>query len=172
MFGWPFSILSCFNYNLVVARIWFIMFLLVFFVLFCIITAGLAPAHISSMLSLPAPPHPSRSQTTPPPSGTPGSNANQTKKTCPYCYQQLSWHALSRHIRDMHKARPALVDCKFCGKMFRNKNSLGCHMWRFHKSTRTDTPASATSVKDESAAMAAGKDEDMMAAMAAEETDQ
>lgn len=31
MFGWPFSILSCFNYNLVVARIWFIMFLLVFF---------------------------------------------------------------------------------------------------------------------------------------------
>ena len=25
------------------------------------------------------------------------------KKTCPYCFQQLSWHALSRHVRDMHR---------------------------------------------------------------------
>ena len=31
------------------------------------------------------------------------------------------------------QAKPQLVDCKFCGKSFRNKNSLGCHMWRFHK---------------------------------------
>ena len=55
------------------------------------------------------------------------------KKTCPYCHQQLSWHALSRHIRDMHKNKQGFVTCKVCGKMFRNKNSLGCHMWRFHK---------------------------------------
>jgi uncharacterized CHY-type Zn-finger protein len=54
------------------------------------------------------------------------------KKTCPHCYQQLSWHALSRHIRDMHKAKTS-VTCKYCKKQFRNKNSLGCHMWRFHK---------------------------------------
>ena len=26
------------------------------------------------------------------------------KKICPYCFQQLSWHALSRHIRDMHRS--------------------------------------------------------------------
>jgi len=58
---------------------------------------------------------------------------NGTKKTCPYCYQQLSWHALSRHIRDMHKAKADLVTCKYCLKTFRNKNSLGCHIWRFHK---------------------------------------
>ena len=55
------------------------------------------------------------------------------KKTCPYCYQQLSWHALSRHIRDMHRAKADLVTCKYCMKTFRNKNSLGCHIWRFHK---------------------------------------
>lgn len=55
------------------------------------------------------------------------------KKTCPYCFQQLSWHALSRHIRDMHRAKSDLVTCKFCMKTFRNKNSLGCHIWRFHK---------------------------------------
>lgn len=55
------------------------------------------------------------------------------KKTCPYCYQQLSWHALSRHIRDMHRAKADLVTCQYCSKTFRNKNSLGCHIWRFHK---------------------------------------
>jgi len=55
------------------------------------------------------------------------------KKTCPYCFQQLSWHALSRHIRDMHRAKADLVTCKYCMKTFRNKNSLGCHIWRFHK---------------------------------------
>jgi len=55
------------------------------------------------------------------------------KKTCPFCFQQLSWHALSRHIRDMHKAKSDLVTCKYCMKTFRNKNSLGCHIWRFHK---------------------------------------
>ena len=64
-----------------------------------------------------------------------GSNLSQ-KKTCPYCGQQLSWHALSRHIRDMHKAKSNFVTCKFCNKMFRNKNSLGCHMWRFHKEAK------------------------------------
>lgn len=65
--------------------------------------------------------------------GTNG-NANSTqKKTCPYCFQKLSWHALSRHVRDMHKNKSGVVTCKFCGKMFRNKNSLGCHVWRFHK---------------------------------------
>ena len=63
-------------------------------------------------------------------------NASSQKKTCPYCCQQLSWHALSRHIRDMHRARTGLVTCKYCHKMFRNKNSLGCHMWRFHKDMR------------------------------------
>jgi len=60
-------------------------------------------------------------------------SANGGKKTCPYCFQQLSWHALSRHIRDMHKAKTDLVTCKYCLKTFRNKNSLGCHIWRFHK---------------------------------------
>ena len=64
-----------------------------------------------------------------------GSSLSQ-KKTCPYCGQQLSWHALSRHIRDMHKAKSNFVTCKFCNKMFRNKNSLGCHMWRFHKEAK------------------------------------
>jgi len=56
------------------------------------------------------------------------------KKTCPYCFQQLSWHALSRHVRDMHsKVNADMVVCKYCMKTFRNKNSLGCHIWRFHK---------------------------------------
>ena len=64
-----------------------------------------------------------------------GSSLSQ-KKTCPYCGQQLSWHALSRHIRDMHKNKSNFVTCKFCNKMFRNKNSLGCHMWRFHKEAK------------------------------------
>jgi hypothetical protein len=63
-------------------------------------------------------------------------SALSQKKTCPYCYQQLSWHALSRHIRDMHKAKSNFVTCKYCQKMFRNKNSLGCHMWRFHKEAK------------------------------------
>ena len=65
-----------------------------------------------------------------------GGGSLSQKKTCPYCYQQLSWHALSRHIRDMHKAKSNYVTCKFCNKMFRNKNSLGCHMWRFHKEAK------------------------------------
>ena len=33
----------------------------------------------------------------------------------------------------MHKAKSDLVTCKYCLKTFRNKNSLGCHIWRFHK---------------------------------------
>jgi len=65
--------------------------------------------------------------------GDSNNSANGGKKTCPYCFQQLSWHALSRHIRDMHKAKTDLVTCKYCLKTFRNKNSLGCHIWRFHK---------------------------------------
>ena len=71
-------------------------------------------------------------------SQTPSSSGGSLsqKKTCPYCYQQLSWHALSRHIRDMHKAKTNFVTCKHCQKMFRNKNSLGCHMWRFHKEAK------------------------------------
>jgi len=73
------------------------------------------------------------------------------KKTCPYCYQQLSWHALSRHIRDMHKAKADLVTCKYCMKTFRNKNSLGCHIWRFHKRGKELIGAAATTVN-----MAAG----------------
>jgi len=67
------------------------------------------------------------------------------KKTCPYCFQKLSWHALSRHIRDMHKAKSDMVNCKYCGKPFRNKNSLGCHIWRFHKRGRESTPRVADS---------------------------
>merc|ERR1711899_275168 len=74
-------------------------------------------------------------QISPASSSVSGSSLSQ-KKTCPYCYQQLSWHALSRHIRDMHKAKSNFVTCKFCQKMFRNKNSLGCHMWRFHKEAK------------------------------------
>jgi len=58
------------------------------------------------------------------------------RKTCPYCFQKLSWHALSRHIRDMHRNKAGYVNCRVCGKVFRNKNSLGCHMWRFHKEKR------------------------------------
>ena len=81
-------------------------------------------------------------------------NASSQKKTCPYCCQQLSWHALSRHIRDMHRARTGLVTCKYCHKMFRNKNSLGCHMWRFHKDMREKDQSansnSSTSVKADS----------------------
>ena len=75
-------------------------------------------------------------------------SALSQKKTCPYCYQQLSWHALSRHIRDMHKAKSNFVTCKYCQKMFRNKNSLGCHMWRFHKEAKEkekEHPEEATS---------------------------
>jgi hypothetical protein len=78
-------------------------------------------------------------------SGGPGSGACSAlsqKKTCPYCFQQLSWHALSRHIRDMHRAKSNFVTCKFCNKMFRNKNSLGCHMWRFHKEAKEKEAAS------------------------------
>ena len=71
-------------------------------------------------------------------------NSSSQKKTCPYCCQQLSWHALSRHIRDMHRARTGLVTCKYCHKMFRNKNSLGCHMWRFHKDMREKDQAGNT----------------------------
>ena len=68
--------------------------------------------------------------------GPAGSSSSGQKKTCPFCFQQLSWHALSRHIRDMHRAKSGYVTCKFCFKMFRNKNSLGCHMWRFHKDAK------------------------------------
>ena len=68
--------------------------------------------------------------------GVVGGASLSQKKTCPYCGQQLSWHALSRHIRDMHKNKSNFVTCKFCNKMFRNKNSLGCHMWRFHKEAK------------------------------------
>ena len=71
-------------------------------------------------------------------------NSSSQKKTCPYCCQQLSWHALSRHIRDMHRARTGLVTCKYCHKMFRNKNSLGCHMWRFHKDMREKDQAGSS----------------------------
>ena len=82
-----------------------------------------------------------------------GAGSLSQKKTCPYCYQQLSWHALSRHIRDMHKAKTNFVTCKHCQKMFRNKNSLGCHMWRFHKeakdkdSNNKDSGAMETNLK-------------------------
>jgi len=31
------------------------------------------------------------------------------------------------------KANADMVVCKYCMKTFRNKNSLGCHIWRFHK---------------------------------------
>lgn len=76
----------------------------------------------------------------------PGSGALSTqKKTCPYCFQQLSWHALSRHIRDMHKAKSGSVTCEFCQKTFRNTNSLGCHKWRFHnKDSRKSRSGSGT----------------------------
>ena len=38
------------------------------------------------------------------------------KKICPYCFQQLSWHALSRHIRDMHRSDAGVTGLKryFC----------------------------------------------------------
>ena len=68
-----------------------------------------------------------------PEDGPQGLFSQAEKKTCPFCFQQLSWHALSRHIRDMHRAKANLVTCQYCMKTFRNKNSLGCHIWRFHK---------------------------------------
>ena len=93
--------------------------------------------HFPLHLSFPGFPNnlksPAISSSSPGPGGQPPHNLGAQKKTCPYCFQQLSWHALSRHIRDMHKAKTGFVTCKFCLKMFRNKNSLGCHMWRFHK---------------------------------------
>eukprot|EP00088_Acartia_fossae_P014056 TRINITY_DN17492_c0_g1_i4.p1 TRINITY_DN17492_c0_g1~~TRINITY_DN17492_c0_g1_i4.p1 ORF type:complete len:394 (-),score=93.17 TRINITY_DN17492_c0_g1_i4:338-1519(-) len=79
-----------------------------------------------------------QNQVTPPPGMSPAEMG--LKKTCPHCFQKLSWHALSRHIRDMHKAKADLVNCKYCFKTFRNKNSLGCHIWRFHKRGRDTTP--------------------------------
>ena len=84
------------------------------------------------------------------PVGAGGAGNLSQKKTCPYCGQQLSWHALSRHIRDMHKNKSNFVTCKFCNKMFRNKNSLGCHMWRFHKEAKEakDVKPEAKSVDD------------------------
>merc|ERR1712029_582508 len=78
--------------------------------------------------------------------GDSNSPSNGGKKTCPYCYQQLSWHALSRHIRDMHRAKSDLVTCKYCMKTFRNKNSLGCHIWRFHKRGKELIGAAAATV--------------------------
>lgn len=81
-----------------------------------------------------------------------GGGAMSQKKTCPYCHQQLSWHALSRHIRDMHRNKAGFVNCKVCNKVFRNKNSLGCHMWRFH---RDDKPAKEDDGPKEEAGMAA-----------------
>ena len=36
------------------------------------------------------------------------------KKICPYCFQQLSWHALSRHIRDMHRSVVQVPGLKRC----------------------------------------------------------
>ena len=77
------------------------------------------------------------------PPGMAPDGPDSQKKTCPYCYQQLSWHALSRHIRDMHRAKTGLVTCEFCNKTFRNKNSLGCHKWRFHKDSREGASSSA-----------------------------
>ena len=82
-------------------------------------SAGPNPLRIQSMLqSLPAPPPPPGMQINPaaaaqpalpPPSGA----AGQAKKTCPFCLQQLSWHALSRHIRDMHKGDTSNHQCVF-----------------------------------------------------------
>ena len=85
-------------------------------------SAGLNPPRIQSMLqSLPAPPPPPGMQINPaaaqpalPPPPSAGA-AGQAKKTCPFCLQQLSWHALSRHIRDMHKGgRGIHVFLSFC----------------------------------------------------------
>ena len=66
----------------------------------------------------------------------PGASAK--KRICPYCYKQLSHKSISRHIRDMHKSKSKsnFVTCNLCEKMFRNNNSLICHMWRFHKGAK------------------------------------
>lgn len=102
------------------------------------------PASLKNLTPTIPPPPPSsvgtpmgNGMTPPPPTSTTptsgGGGAVSQKKTCPFCKQQLSWHALSRHIRDMHRAKTGYVTCRHCLKVFRNKNSLGCHMWRFHK---------------------------------------
>ena len=83
------------------------------------------------------------------------------KKTCPFCHQQLSWHALSRHIRDMHKNKSGFVNCRVCGKLFRNKNSLGCHMWRFHKDSKGSRQGAASaSAGEDNASMMKEEGED------------
>ena len=95
------------------------------------------------------------------------SNGNMSqKKTCPFCFQQLSWHALSRHIRDMHRNKQGCVNCKFCGKVFRNKNSLGCHMWRFHRDqTGKQDPEGTKSAEDPTANGGLAKEESQAAAV-------
>ena len=64
--------------------------------------------------------------------------ASAKKRTCPYCHKQLSPKSILRHIRDMHKSKSKsnFVTCNLCEKMFRNNNSLICHMWRFHKGAK------------------------------------
>ncbi len=67
------------------------------------------------------------------------------RKRCPYCNQMLSVHAIVRHIKDTHNISEK-IQCPYCPKLFKNKNSLGCHTWRFHKegSANTNGPLGAT----------------------------
>ncbi len=94
------------------------------------------------------------------PTGKVSSAQMSQKKTCPFCHQQLSWHALSRHIRDMHKNKSGFVNCRVCGKLFRNKNSLGCHMWRFHKDSKGSRAAASASAGEDNASMMKEEGED------------
>jgi len=55
-----------------------------------------------------------------------------SKRPCPHCDQLLSIHAIVRHIKDTHSSNDK-IKCPHCPKLFKNKNSLGCHTWRFHK---------------------------------------
>ena len=125
-----FLVLVCFVtffYNL----FYYFYFIFVIFIYFCTNPNSFSAKNFLDDLSSGATPSTSCE------GGPPGSSsAAGQKKTCPHCNQQLSWHALSRHVRDMHRNKTGYVTCKFCFKMFRNKNSLGCHMWRFHKDAK------------------------------------
>ena len=62
--------------------------------------------------------------------------ASAKKRTCPYCLKKLSHWSLFRHINDKHKVKSSSVTCKLCKKQLRNKNSLYCHMWYYHKGAK------------------------------------
>ena len=62
--------------------------------------------------------------------------ASSKERTCPYCFKKLSHWSMFRHINEMHKLKSTSVTCKLCKKKLRNKSSLYCHTWYYHKGAR------------------------------------